>query len=53
MRLKAYLEQLNDHIIRIVESEADEFLQVAAKLEHFKTILSDVKEATKLYIYDF
>jgi hypothetical protein len=43
--LKAYLESLNDHIVKIVESESDEFLTVAQKLESFKSILRDLKDS--------
>ncbi|CDW83466.1 ldlcp-related protein [Stylonychia lemnae] len=46
-RLKTYLELLNEHIIKIIESESDEFLQVAAKLESFKDILGDLKDSVK------
>ena len=35
---------LKDHIIKIVETESEEFLSVAAKLEGFKQILNDLKE---------
>ena len=45
MRLKTYLESLNDHIVKIVESESDEFLTVAQKLEAFKTMLRDLKDS--------
>jgi len=41
------LEQLNEHIIKIVESESDEFLMVATKLESFKDILGDLKDSMK------
>lgn len=38
---------LKDHIIKIVETESDEFLKVAAKLHGFKSILSDLKDSIK------
>ena len=46
-RLKGYIEQLNEHIIKIVESEADEFLSVAGKLDSFRHVLTDLKDASK------
>ena len=44
-RLKAYLETLNEQIVKIVESESDEFLLVASKMDGFKGHMRDVKEA--------
>ena len=41
-RLKVYIEQLNEHIVKIVESESDEFLTVASQLENFKITLTDL-----------
>ena len=51
--MKVYIEQLNDHIVHIVESESDEFLAVASKLESFKVILSDLKSAMKEFHKNF
>ena len=47
--MKLYLEALNEHIIKIVESESDEFLSVASKLENFKDVLGDLKDSVKEY----
>ena len=44
IRLRAYIEGLNTHIVKIIESESDEFLQVVAHLEGFKVALNDLKE---------
>eukprot|EP00347_Sterkiella_histriomuscorum_P008964 403343057 len=52
-RLKLYLEALNEHIIKIVESESDEFLSVASKLENFKDVLGDLKDSVKEYYQIF
>jgi hypothetical protein len=38
---------LKDHIIKIVETESNEFLKVAAKLDGFKMHLIDLKESIK------
>jgi len=46
-RLRLYIEQLNDQIVKIVESEADEFLTVGAKMEGVKSFLSDLKESQR------
>lgn len=52
-RLKIYIEHLNEHIIEIVESESDEFLAVASKLESFKIILSDLKTGMREFHKEF
>ena len=52
-RLKAYISGLNEQIVRIVESESDEFLTVAAKLEAFKAILAELKAALTDFHGDF
>lgn len=38
---------LKEHIIKIVETESDEFLSAATKLDGFKIILSDLKDSIK------
>ena len=38
---------LKDHIIKIVETESDEFLSVSNKLEGFKSVLSDLKDSIR------
>ena len=46
-RLKQYLDVLKDHIIKIVETESDEFLSVSNKLEGFKSVLNDLKDSIR------
>lgn len=44
---------LKDQIIRIVEAESDEFIQVSSKLEGFNLVLSDLKESIKDFHHIF
>ena len=46
-RLKFYMEALNEHIIRIIESESEEFLQVSGKLERLKDMMAHLKESVR------
>ena len=48
-RLKQYIEELNDHIVKIVESESEEFLEVGSKLECFRKVLTELKEGLKTF----
>jgi hypothetical protein len=44
-RLRTYLDTLREQIVAIVETESEGFLRVAAKLDGFKQLLSDMKQA--------
>lgn len=46
-RLKLYVESLNEHIIQIIESESEEFLQVSGKLERLKDMMGHLRESVR------
>ncbi len=44
-RLKQYVDSIKDQIVAIVDQESEEFLEVAAKIDGFKSILDVLKES--------